>query len=152
MSLTVKKRRMPRWLLWVATPVLICFLCIGLNWLYEVFELKELSGLVDEASLPGTVVAKDGRNDWPFGTSNGAFIRAHWIIISYQPKELRKYAQQVEERGQRRYGTFRLFLKDLGPLDDENWTNEVLYLEGDPRLFLLRLERVREQYQWEIPD
>jgi hypothetical protein len=143
----VRKRR--RWWPWVLGSLVLgcCPLWIFANWAYERYEITRLDALVDDGRIPGYVAAKDARNDWPFGTSNGAYVRIHWLVVTNQAQALSDFVDGLSLPEGVEAGVYDL---GVAPGSMERESTAVPY--GQAHLFLLTVSTVRGPYQWEIPD
>ncbi|MEX2244315.1 MAG: hypothetical protein WD716_10780 [Fimbriimonadaceae bacterium] len=142
-----KKRS--RWWLWVlgTLPLWCCPLWILVNWGYERFEIWQLDRLVDDARIPGYIAAKDAKNDWPMGVSNGAYIRVHWLVVTDEPRPLTDFVEGLELPP-----NVEADLYDLGPAPGAFAREASAVVLEDMRLYLFTVDTGRGPYQWEFPD
>jgi hypothetical protein len=124
-----------------------CPLWIFVNWAYERYEIARLDALVDDDRIPGYVAAKDARNDWPFGTSNGAYVRVHWLVVSEEAQGLSDFVDGLVLPEGVEAGLY-----DLGVAPGLMERESTALPEGQAHLFLITVSTGREPYGWEIPD
>jgi hypothetical protein len=140
-----KKRRLLWWTLGILV-VSCCPLWLLANWGYERYELWALDRLVDDSKIPGYIAAKDAKNDWPMGTSNGAYVRIHWLVVTEDAQALTDFVEGLALPENVEAGLY-----DLGsaPGMMSRSGHAVPY---DERLFLMTVDTIRDPYDWEVPD
>ncbi|MDQ2986608.1 MAG: hypothetical protein M3R13_07785 [Armatimonadota bacterium] len=115
---------------------------------YENFELELLSREFDESSIPGVIISREARNDWPYGTSNGAFIRITWIVATDDPAQFDAFTRKT--RATLSKEDIDVEAHDLGavprPMESE------VYCSSHSRLYLFRVGYGRGQMPWEWSD
>lgn len=142
------KRKLGCWIAVLVSPFVCCFLWLFAQWGYEAFELKALEASVDDSKIPGTLISKDGRNDWPFN-SNGAFVRITWVIVSNEPPKLNAFANEIRSKNP----DLNVDLWNMGVAPKGLIDEAIVLIERDPEfhLYILRVSYVRDQQFWEVP-
>lgn len=138
-------RRWRRIWLWTLLLCGWCPLWITVQWVYEKYEIWQLDRIVDDQSIPGDVIFKDGRNNWIFN-SNGAHIRLVWIIVTEDPDQLRKFVDTIDAPEE-----VEVTFSNVGD------SASILYSETfgwpeDKNAFMLLVRTGRGPYFWEMPD
>lgn len=135
---------------WIWAVVLLALSCcplwIAVTWAYERFEIARLDRVVDDSEIPGYVAAKDARNDWPMGNSNGAYVRVHWLVVTEDAQRLTDFVDGLDLPEGVEAGLY-----DLG-LAPGMMGREYSGVPHEARLFLLTVDSGRGPLWWEPPD
>lgn len=115
---------------------------------YENLELMLLARKLDESSIPGVIISRDARNDWPYGTSNGAFIRITWIVATDDPAQFDAFIRKTRATLSKEDIEVEAYELDAVPRTME----PEVYGSSNSQLFLFRVGYGRGQMPWEWSD